>query len=156
MHLLHTFSCAIVLNNLQLGRDMAEDMAKPAEEAKQTVKKWYPNLVKLLPITELVDRFDSLHLLSSNRKSKFDSVTSPEEKVKCFLDEILIPGLDIEYTGHFDEMIKMMKESSDASTKRLAEEITREVSIAPEKDTSFISNVSSNTDTGSEYNIMGL
>ena len=133
----------------QLGRDMA----KPTEEAKQTVKKCYPDLVKLLPITELVDRLDSLHLLSSNRKSKFDSVTSPEEKVKCFLDEMLIPGLDIEYTGHFDEMVKMMKESSDSSIKRLAEEITRGVSIAPKKDTSFTSNVS---DKGSEYNIMGL
>ena len=76
MRLLYTFSCAIVLNNLR------RDMTKPAEEAKRTVKKWYPDLVKLLPITELVDHFDSLHLLSSNRKLKFDSVTSPEEKVK--------------------------------------------------------------------------
>ena len=64
------------------------------------------------------------------------------------MDEILIPGLDTEYTGHFDEMIKMMKESSDASTKRLADEITRGVSIAPEKDTSFTSNAALNTDKG--------
>ena len=121
-----------------------------AESAKKSVLNCYPELLKVLPISELVDRFDSLQLLSSNRKSKLNSLTSPEEKTEYFLDEMLIPGLNIEYTEHFDEMIKMMKESDDVSIKLLVENMTREVSNAPSRDVSSISIASPDACTGIE------
>ena len=59
-----------------------------------------------------MEEFYSLQLLSDHRKSKIDSLTSLK-KIAYFLDDVLIPGLSINYTGHFDEMITMMKESDD-------------------------------------------
>ena len=100
------------------------NMAKSAEEAKKTVQKFYPSLLKLLPISELVERFYSLQLLSDHRKSKIDSLTSFKEKIAYFLDDVLIPGLSINYTGHFDEMITMMKESDDILARCLVEKLS--------------------------------
>lgn len=94
-----------------------------AEEARRAVQKCYPSLLKLLPISTLVERFFSLELLSHDRKSKLDSLTSPAEQIKYFLDEILIPGLSIDFTGHFDQMVIMMKESDDILTRCLVEKL---------------------------------
>ena len=99
-------------------------MAKSAEEAKKAIQKFYPTLLKLLPISELVERFYSLQLLSDHRKSKIDSLTSLKEKIAYFLDDVLIPGLSINYTGHFDEMITMMKESDDVLARFLVEKLS--------------------------------
>ena len=99
-------------------------MAKSAEEAKKAVKKFYPNLLKLLPISELVERFYSLQLLSDDRKCKLESLPSPKEKIVYFLDDVLIPGLSINYTGHFDEMVTMMKESDDILARLLVEKLS--------------------------------
>ena len=99
-------------------------MEKSAEEAKKTVLRFYPTLLKLLPICELVERFYSLQLLSDHRKSKLDSLTSLKEKIAYFLDDVLIPGLSVNYTGHFDEMITMMKESDDVLARFLVEKLS--------------------------------
>ena len=104
-------------------------MAKSAEEAKKTIQKFYPTLLKLLPISELVERFYSLQLLSDHRKSKLDSLTSLKEKIAYFLDDVLIPGLSINYTGHFDEMITMMKESDDVLARFLVEKLRQRQSV---------------------------
>ena len=99
-------------------------MAMSAEEAKRAIQKVYPTLLKLLPISELVEHFYSRQLLSYERKSKFDSLTSLKEKITYFLDEMLIPGLSINYTKHFDEMIAVMKASDDDLTRFLVEKLT--------------------------------
>ena len=109
-------------------------MAGSAKETRRTVKSWYPDLLKQLPIDELTERFENLHLLSSEQRSKFDGLASPEEKVGWFLNELLTPGLMVDYTGHFDEMVKMMKESDDTSMKLLADKMTQEISIGLAKD----------------------
>ena len=69
-------------------------------------------------------------LLSFDRKSELDSLTSPQEKIKHFLDAILIPGLNAGYTGHFDEMVVMMKENDDVLVKFLIEKLVPDVSVA--------------------------
>lgn len=99
-------------------------MARSAEEAKKTIQKLYPTLLTLLPIRELVERFYSFQLLSHDRKSEIDSLTSPKEKTAYFLDKMLIPGLSINYTRHFDEMVTMMKESDDDLIRFLVEKLT--------------------------------
>ena len=112
------------------------NMAKSAEEAKSAVQTCYPNLLELLPINKLVERFYSRKLLPFDRKSELDNVTSLKEKTRHFLDAILIPGLNAGYTGHFDEMVVMMKESDDILVKFLVEKLIPGVSIAPTTDTS--------------------
>ena len=107
------------------------NMATSAEEAKRAVQKCYPNLLELLPISKLVDRLYSRELLSFDRKSRLDSLTSLEEKIKHFLNVILIPGLNVDYTGHFDEMVDMMKESDDVLFKCLVKKLIPDVSAAP-------------------------
>ena len=102
-------------------------MAKSAEEAKKAIQKFYPNLLEVLPITELVERFYSLQLLSHHQKSKLDSLHSRKEKVAYFLDEMLMPGLSMNYTVHFDGMITMMKESDDTLARHLVELIVAEL-----------------------------
>ena len=102
-------------------------MEKSAEEANKAIQKFYPNLLKVLPITELVERFYSVHLLSHHQKSKLDGLPSRKDKVAYFLDEMLMPGLSMNYTKHFDEMITMMKESDDALARHLVELIVKEL-----------------------------
>ena len=109
-----------------------------AEEAKRAVQRCYPSLLKLLPISKLVEHFYSQMLLSFDQKSKLDSLPSPVEQIKYFLDEILIPGLSIDYTGHFDEMIIMMKKSDDILTQCMVEKLMPEDALAVAS-TNFIS-----------------
>ena len=127
-------------------------MAKSAEEAKKAILKFYPSLLKLLPISELVERFYSLQLLSDHRKCKLESLPSSKEKIACFLDDVLIPGLSINYTGHFDEMVTMMKESDDILARTLVEKLspalTVEASASTLRKTSSTTTIT--TDTGNE------
>ena len=102
-------------------------MEKSAEEANKAIQKYYPNLLKVLPITELVERFYSGHLLSYDQKSKLDGLPSRKEKIAYFLDEMLIPGLSMDYTEHFDEMITMMKESDNTLARHLVKLIVKEL-----------------------------
>ena len=128
-------------------------MEKSAEEAKKAIQKYYPNLLKVLPINELAERFFSGRLLSYDQKSKLDSLPSCKEKIAYFLDEMLIPGLIMNYTKHFDEMITMMKESDDALARHLVELIDKELMpttvVSPTSPTTSVT-----TDTGIVCGIM--
>ena len=123
-------------------------MEKSAEEANKAIQKYYSNLLKelpeVLPINELVERFFSGHLLSYDQKSKLDSLHSRKKKIAYFLDEILMPGLSMNYTKYFNEMITMMKESDDALARHLVELIDKEL----------IPTTSVTTDTGIVAGIM--
>ena len=103
-----------------------------AEEIKRAVQKFYPYLVKAIPMSELTESFfsrpSSRQLLSIDQKAKLDSLLSPEEKTKYFLDEILIRDLTVGFTGRFDEMIVMMKESDDVLAKILVRQLMPDVS----------------------------
>ena len=130
-------------------------MEKSAEEANKAIQKFYPNLLKVLPITELVERFYSVRLLSHHQKSKLDGLPSRKDKVAYFLDEMLMPGLSMNYTKHFDEMITMMKESDDALARHLVELIVKELIpttvVSPTSPTTSLT-----TDTGIVSGIMQL
>ena len=115
-------------------------MANLAEEAKSAVHEFYSNLLELLPIDKLVDRFISRKLLSFDRKSMLDSSATTKEKTRHFLDDILIPGLNIGFTEHFKEMVAMMKKSDDVLIKYLAEKLIPRVSATLTTDTSRVTN----------------
>ena len=129
-------------------------MAKSAEEAKKAVQKFYPNLLEVLPITELAERFYSRHLLSYHQKSKLNSLQSRREKISYFLDEMLMPGLSMNCTKHFDEMITMMKESDDILARHLVELMVEDLmpaTVISPSPTSPATSVTTDTstDTGS-------
>ena len=125
-------------------------MEKSAEEANKAIQKFYPNLLKVLPITELVERFYSVHLLSHHQKSKLDGLPSRKDKVAYFLDEMLMPGLSMNYTKHFDEMITMMKESDDILARHLVElmvEVLMPATVISPSPTSPATSVTTDTST---------
>ena len=125
-------------------------MAKSAEAAKKAVQKFYPNLLEVLPITELVERFYSGHILSHHQKSKLDGLPSRKDKVAYFLDEMLVPGLSMNCTKHFDEMITMMKESDDILAKHLVELMVEDLmptTVSSPSPTSPATSVTADTST---------
>ena len=103
-------------------------MAEEAKGQKRAIQKCYPGLLKLLPISKLVEHFYSQRLLSDHQKSKIDSLALRADQIKYFLDEILIPGLSVGFTKHYDEMIIVMKESDDVVTKYLAGQLIPDAS----------------------------
>ena len=122
-------------------------MEKTSEETQRAVKKCYLNLLKLLPINELAERLYSHEKLSYKQKSVLSSFASLEEKTRYFLDEILIPGINIGYSGHFDEMLIIMKESDNILTRLLAEKLMTNITTAVPIDTSV-------TDAGIKFPCM--
>ena len=71
-------------------------------------KKFYPELTEVLPmvINSLVTKLYSDKLLSGNHKDCIDSLAPGKEKTEYFLDKVIKPGLTINYTKLFDEMLK--------------------------------------------------
>ena len=88
-------------------------------------KEFYPKLLLILPVECLIIQFYAANLLSSANKSKLDGLSTYEAKTKCFLDEVIQPGLKIDYTEQFDEMLAFMVKSDDPPVKFLAKEINK-------------------------------
>ena len=92
-----------------------------------TFKKFYPNLLGILPVDVLTTQFFSKSLLSGNHKENLDGLLAAKAthrvKAKYFLDEVIAPGLKIGYRQLFDEMLAIMKDSDDPTVRSLANEI---------------------------------
>ena len=93
--------------------------------AMDVFKKFYSELTKVLPmiINVLVTTFYSSKLLSGDHKSRIDSLPTNKEKAEYFLDKVIQPGLEINYTEQFDEMLKVMMNSDDPAVKYLVDEM---------------------------------
>ena len=55
-------------------------MEMSAEDVRSAVKKYYHNLLELLPISKLAEHLFSRKLLSFDWKSELDKLSSPKEK----------------------------------------------------------------------------
>ena len=88
-------------------------------------KKFYLELTKVLPmiINSLVTKLYSDKLLSGDQKTSIDSLATGKEKTAYFLDEVINPGLEINYTKLFDEMLRVMESSDDPTVNYLVNEI---------------------------------
>ena len=88
-------------------------------------KKFYSQLTKVLPmiINDLVTKLYSDKLLSGNHKDCIDSLTTAKEKTEYLLDKVIKPGLEINYTKLFDEMLRVMESSDDPTVNYLVNEI---------------------------------
>ena len=90
-------------------------------------KKFYSDFNKLLPmiINKLVARFYSDGYLSGDHKSRIDSLPTDEQKTGYFLDKVIKPGLETNFTEQFDEMLTVMKTSDDCAIGNLVEEVQK-------------------------------
>ena len=95
-------------------------------------KKFYSELTKVLPmiINNLVTTLYSKKLLSGDHKSRIESLFTDREKTEYFLDKVMKPGLEIEYTEQFDEMLRVMKTSDDSAVNYLVDKIQKFTSAA--------------------------
>lgn len=96
-----------------------------AKSTNDTFKEFYPKLLKILPVDCLITQFYAENLLSSAHKSKLDGLSTRKDKTKYFLDEVIEPGLNIDYTEQFDEMLAFMAKSDDPAVRFLAKEINK-------------------------------
>ena len=88
-------------------------------------KKFYSELTKVLPmiINDLANNLYSDKLLSGNHKDCIDSLATGKEKTEYLLDKVIKPGLEINYTKLFDEMLRVMESSDDPTVNYLVNEI---------------------------------
>ena len=95
-------------------------------------KKFYSELTKVLPmiINNLVTKLYSDKLLSDDHKGRIDSMPIDEEKTEYFLNKVIKPGLEIEYTKLFDAVLGVMRTSDDSTINYLVSEIQKYQSAA--------------------------
>ena len=96
-----------------------------ATNRKDVFKEFYPKLLEIIPISHLITQFYSRTLLSHDHKGKLDAMGTDKEKADYFLDKVIKPGLQIDYTKQFDEMLLIMQNSDDPPVKYLADEIMK-------------------------------
>lgn len=98
-----------------------------ASSPKNAFKEFYPKLLEVLPTSHLISQFYSRNLLSDDHKCKLDALTNEKERAEYFLDKVIKPGLQIDYTKQFDEMLLIMQSSDDPLVKYLADEVKKAI-----------------------------
>ena len=102
-----------------------------AKNTKDVFKEFYPKLLEILPVDCLITQLYSKKLLSSADKGKLDTLPTFKERAKHFLDEVIEPGLKIDYMDQFDEMLAVMMKSDNPAVTFLASEINESRKIVP-------------------------
>lgn len=95
---------------------------------QRAIKKFYPDLLKILPLSHLVPCLYSENIISSDSMRKLQAL-SELERIKYFLDDVLMPGVEIGYTTLFKKLLGVMQVSDDGAVKYLAGEICSFLSI---------------------------
>ena len=93
--------------------------------AESILQKFYPKLLKVLPMSSILTEFYSRGLLPGDHKANIEARDTQKKKAEYFLDHVIKPGLEVGYTGQFDKMLKVMEASDDPAVKFIAEEIRK-------------------------------
>ena len=93
--------------------------------AESAFQKFYPKLLKVLPMNSIVTDFYSRGLLPGDHKANIDALDTQKRKAEYFLDCVIKPGLEVGYMGQFDEMVKVMETSDDPAVKFVATEMRK-------------------------------
>ena len=122
--------------------------------AMDIFKEFYPKLLQILPVDCLITEFYSMKLLSAAHKSKLDDLsTNKTERIKYFLDEVIEPGLKVDYTEQFDEMLAIIAKSDDPPVKFLADTMKKSRGVTPPS-TMEVDHQARSQDTKSQGNIL--
>ena len=107
-----------------------------AKTTADIFKEFYPKLLEILPIDCLISQLYSKQLLSSNHKERLQALTTKKERAKCFLDEVIEPGIKVDCMEQFYEMLAVMVKSDDPPVRFLAKEM-KSRGIAPPTQTLY-------------------
>ena len=119
---------------------MADELEAEHREVK-AFRDFYSKLVKVLPMNNISDLY-SHNLLPGDHKERIDALNTQKQKAEYFLDRVIKPGMEIGYTGQFDEMLKVMENSDDPPVRFLATEIKKFTSsVTSSKETTSLINV---------------
>ena len=88
-------------------------------------RNFYLKLSKVLPMKTILTGFYSRGLLPGDHKANIEALDTQKQKAEYFLDYVIKPGIEIDYMGQFDEMLKVMEVSDDPAVKFLAGKIRR-------------------------------
>ena len=94
-------------------------------ETMDVFEKFYSELTTVVPmiINDLVTKLYADKLLSDSHKDYIDSLAKGKEKTKYFLDKVIKPGVEINYTKLFDEMLRVMESSDNSTVNYLVDKI---------------------------------
>jgi len=106
--------------------------------ALNAFKEFYSRLVKVLPMSSISSDLYSHDLLPGDHKDTINALDTQKKKAEYFLDHVIKPGLEIGYTGQFDEILKVMDSSNDPPVKFLVGRIKKFIS----EETSLVMDVS--------------
>ena len=91
--------------------------------AEGVFRTFYAKLLKVLPMKTIVIEFYSRNLLPGDHKANIEALDTQKQKAEYFLDYVIKPGIEVGYTGQFDEMLKVMEISDDPAVKFVVGEI---------------------------------
>ena len=91
--------------------------------AEGVFRKFYAKLLKVLPMKTILSEFYSRGLLPGDHKANIEALDTQKRKAEYFSDFVIKPGIEVGYTGQFDEMLKVMEISDDPAVKFVAGEI---------------------------------
>ena len=66
--------------------------------------------------------------LAVTRSAGIDSLSTNKEKIEYLLDKVIKPGLEIDYTKQFDEILRTMRTSDDPAVNYLIDKIEQSTS----------------------------
>ena len=108
---------------------------------KEVFLNFYDKLVKSLPMKDAVFVAQLVKLLPVDSRHKVgpeSHLTSPAEDATFFLNNVISPGIDIEYDEPFTTLLSEMEATDYSTLKHLASEIRKAIQRGKNKMTFFM------------------
>jgi len=93
------------------------------QEVQRVYRKFYPKLLIVLPVEDLVLDFYHRELLSASQKTSIDNYSNERDKIKYFLDNVIHRSIQVGEFTQLNEMLIVMGKSDDVVVKSLANKI---------------------------------
>jgi len=98
------------------------------KEVRKVYIQFYPDLLIILPVKNLVLDFYQRELLSDYHKATIDKYRDENDKRKYFLDDVIYRSIQVGEFTQFNEMLIFMEKSGDIAVKFVADKIKKKLS----------------------------
>ena len=100
-----------------------------AQAYKQAYTSYMPQLVKSLPMDDshFITELSAENLLPGNMQATIQSLPTPADKSSCFLNRIIKPAIDNEFTTSFDKLLIIMENCEFLHVQDLAGKIKADI-----------------------------
>ena len=104
-----------------------------AQRNREVFKRYSCKLAMSLPMDDslFVANLAAHSLLPGDTKGQITSRSTQVEKATYFLDHVIKQSLDADSTGHFNNLLSIMKDSDYCYVDELASQILQDVSLEP-------------------------